>query len=349
MADEEQIVTSVPGAHIVVAGVGGGGNNTISRISRAGVQGIHLVAINTDAQALQTCPAGVTRLPIGVALTGGLGAGGRPDIGKQAAETSQHEIAEVLSGADLVFVTAGMGGGTGTGAAPVVARLAQEAGALTVAFVTRPFRYEGPIKARHAQEGIEALRANVDAVIVIPNDRLLKIADPKMTLVEAFRKADDILRQGIQGITDIITIPGLINVDFADIRAILSQSGTALMAIGHGTGPRRCFDAAERAVRSELLEVSIRGAQRALVNISGGSDLSLAEVSEAAEYIHSQVAADAQIIFGAVLQDLPEDNVQITVIATLLPAESVEPPSSTSAPVNVSPRPTQVPSWLQPR
>ncbi|MCL4509168.1 MAG: cell division protein FtsZ [Chloroflexi bacterium] len=348
------------GARITVIGVGGGGGNTVNRISAARVQGITLVAINTDAQALQQSRASV-KVPIGVTLTAGLGSGGNPEVGRQAAENSHDDIINAVRGADMVFITAGMGGGTGTGAAPVVARYAQEAGALTVGFVTRPFRFEGKEKQRIAAAGVEALRVHVDALVVIPNDRLLQLADARTTLQEAFAQADDVLRQGIQGITDIIITPGLINVDFADVRATLKQSGSALMAIGQGAGPRRAIDAAERAVQSPLLETSISGAKRVLLNVSGGSDMTIAEVNDAAEYIHSQAAPDAQIFFGAVLQDVTDGSIKISVIATDFPSDadalsaaapaqerqSTPPPQRTgpAGPGLSSPR--TVPPWLR--
>ncbi len=302
-------------ARIKVIGVGGGGGNAVNRMIEAGVQGVEFIAVNTDAQALLRSLAPV-QVRIGDKLTKGLGAGGRPDIGERAAEESVEQLAEVVRGADMVFIAAGMGGGTGTGASPVIARLAREAGALTVGVVTRPFDFEGAKRRRIADEGIAVLKEHVDALITIPNQRLVSMVDPKTPFSEAFRIADDVLRQGIQGISDLITRPGLINLDFADVKTILRDAGTALMAIGRGSGENRCVDAARAAVESPLLEMSIEGATRVLYNIAGGPDLSMAEVNEAAELIRSMVDEEAEIIFGTTEPDEAMGrDVTITLIA----------------------------------
>ncbi len=302
-------------ARIKVIGVGGGGGNAINRMIEAGVQGVEFIAVNTDSQALLKSLAPVT-VRIGDKLTKGLGAGGRPEIGERAAEESAEILAELVRGADMIFIAAGMGGGTGTGASPVIARLAREAGALTVAVVTRPFDFEGAKRRRIADEGIAVLKEHVDALIVIPNQRLVSMVDPKTPLTETFRIADDVLRQGIQGITDLITRPGLINLDFADVKSILRDAGTALIAIGRGSGENRCVDAARAAVESPLLEMSIEGATRVLYNIAGGPDLTMAEVSEAAELIRGMVDDEAEIIFGTTEpDDAMGRDVTITLIA----------------------------------
>lgn len=303
-------------AEIRVVGIGGGGGNAVNRMIECGVTGVTFMAMNTDGQVLRTAAAG-RKLQLGESLTKGLGAGGDPEIGKMAAEESKQEIKKALQGADMVFVTAGMGGGTGTGAAPMVAQLAREVGALTVGIVTRPFKFEGPRRIRAAEEGIEALREHVDTIIVVPNDHLLSATEGRVTLVEAFRMADDVLRQGVQGITDIITIPGMINVDFADVKSIMSDAGSALMGIGKAVGENRASEAALAAISSPLLECSIEGAKGILVNITGGMDLTLSEVYEAADVI-AKVADehDANIIYGMVVNDWTEGEVQITVLAT---------------------------------
>jgi cell division protein FtsZ len=302
-------------ARIKVIGVGGGGGNAINRMIEAGVQGVEFIAVNTDSQALLKSLAPVT-VRIGDKLTKGLGAGGRPEIGERAAEESAEILAELVRGADMIFIAAGMGGGTGTGASPVIARLARETGALTVAVVTRPFDFEGAKRRRIADEGIAVLKEHVDALIVIPNQRLVSMVDPKTPLTETFRIADDVLRQGIQGITDLITRPGLINLDFADVKSILRDAGTALIAIGRGSGENRCVDAARAAVESPLLEMSIEGATRVLYNIAGGPDLTMAEVSEAAELIRTMVDDEAEIIFGTTEpDDAMGRDVTITLIA----------------------------------
>lgn len=307
-------------AQIKVIGIGGGGTNAVNRMIEAGLVGVDFCAMNTDVQVLEISAA-EKKVQLGENLTRGLGAGGNPQIGRSAAEESKNEIMKVLEGADMVFITAGMGGGTGTGAAPVVAQLAKEMGALTVAVVTKPFNFEGPRRMQIAEEGVVNLREHVDTLIVIPNERLLSVVEKRTTLVEAFRAADDILRQGVQGISDIITIPGLINVDFADVKTIMSDAGPALMGIGHGSGEHRAREAAERATSSPLLETSIDGAQRVLVNITSGADMTLQELSEAAAVIQSLADLEtAHIIYGHVLDPKMEGEVKITVLASGLPA-----------------------------
>ncbi len=301
-------------AVIKVVGVGGGGVNAINRMIDAGLKGVEFIAVNTDAQALLMSDADV-KLAIGREITRGLGAGSDPDVGRQAAEEARADLAEALAGADMVFITAGEGGGTGTGAAPVIAEIAKTSGALTIGVVTRPFTFEGRRRAVQAEEGIAGLRAKVDTQIVIPNDRLLTVADEKTSMLNAFNMADEILLQGVQGITDLITTPGLINTDFADVRMIMSNAGSALMGIGYGSGEGRGLTAARAAISSPLLESSIEGARGILLNISGGSDLGLLEVNDAAEIIHSVAHPDANIIFGAVIDDAMGDEVRVTVIA----------------------------------
>ncbi|MDO8963299.1 MAG: cell division protein FtsZ [Coriobacteriia bacterium] len=303
-------------AVIKVVGVGGGGSNAVNRMVEAGVKGVEFIAVNTDAQALLMSDADY-KVHVGVGLTKGLGAGADPDVGLQAAEESRSEIKEALQGADMVFITAGEGGGTGTGAAPVIAQIAkEEIGALTVGVVTRPFAFEGRKRALQADEGIKRLREHVDTLIVIPNDRLLQVAEKKTSILDAFRIADDVLRQGTQGITDLITVPGLINLDFADVRTIMQDAGSALMGIGVATGDNRAHEAAKAAISSPLLESSIEGAQGVLLSISGGSDLGLFEVNEAAEVVAAAAHPDANIIFGAVIDDSMMDSIRVTVIAT---------------------------------
>lgn len=304
------------GAVIKVVGIGGGGTNAVSRMIECGVSGVRFVAMNTDLQVLDMSSA-EERLQLGEGLTKGLGAGGDPEIGRNAAEESKQEIKKSLEGADMVFITAGMGGGTGTGAAPIIAELAREMGALTVGVITRPFSFEGPRRSRAAEEGIEALREKVDTIIVIPNDRLLSITEKKSTLLEAFRTADDVLRQGVQGISDIITIPGMINVDFADVKAIMSDAGSALMGIGQASGEHRAVEAAQAAICSPLLEATLEGARGILFNITGGQDLALSEVYEAADVIFKTTdEREANIIFGTVIDDRFDGMIQVTVIAT---------------------------------
>ena len=301
-------------AVIKVVGVGGGGCNAINRMIDAGLRGVEFVAVNTDAQALLMNDA-ETKIHIGRDLTRGLGAGSDPAIGQQAAEEHRDEIAEALDGADMVFITAGEGGGTGTGAAPVIAEVAKSQGALTIAVVTRPFGFEGRRRASQAENGIGRLRDKVDTQIVIPNDRLLSIADEKTTMVNAFRMADEILLSGVSGITDLITTPGLINTDFADVRMIMSNAGSALMGIGKAAGEGRALAAARAAIASPLLEASIEGARGILLSISGSSELGLFEVNEAAEIIHDVAHADANIIFGTVVDENMDDEIRVTVIA----------------------------------
>jgi len=312
-------------AQIKVVGVGGGGSNAVNRMIEAGLRGVEFIAVNTDAQALMLSNAPV-RVRIGDKLTKGLGAGGDPSIGSKAAEESSEELAQALSGADMVFVTGGMGGGTGTGAAPVIARIAKETGALTVGVVTRPFSFEGARRASVAEQGMAALRQEVDTLIVIPNDRLLQIVDKKASVREAFRLADDVLRQGIQGISELITVPGLINLDFADVRAIMSQGGSALMAVGRGSGENRAVEAAEHAISNALLDVTIDGARGVLFNVRGGPDLTLFEVTEAAEIVKRTTHPEANIIFGAVIDEEMGDEIQITVIATGFEPKAQEKP-----------------------
>jgi cell division protein FtsZ len=302
-------------AQIKVIGVGGGGSNAVNRMIQAGVKGVDFIAVNTDAQALLLSEA-PTRIRIGDKLTKGLGSGGNPDMGRRAADESSEELFEVLKGADMVFITAGMGGGTGTGASPVIAQIAREIGALTVGVVTKPFTFEGSRRRLSAEEGSNALKEQVDTLITIPNDRLLQIADKKTTLNEAFRIADDVLRQGIQGISDLITEPGLINLDFADVKSIMQMAGSALMAIGRGTGDNRCIDAARQAIESPLLEISIEGAKGVLFNVTGGPDLGMIEVHEAASVIQQAADPEANIIFGAVIDAEMGSDVKITLIAT---------------------------------
>ena len=303
-------------AVIKVVGVGGGGTNAVNRMVDAGLRGVEFIAVNTDAQALAMCDADI-KLNVGHELTKGLGAGANPDIGQGAAAESRDDIKEALKGADMVFVTAGEGGGTGTGAAPVIAEIAKnEIGALTVGVVTRPFEFEGAKRAKQAAEGIQRLRDNVDTLIVIPNERLLSIVERRTTILDAFKEADDVLRQGVQGITDLITIPGLINLDFADVRTVMQDQGSALMGIGTSSGESRATEAAKGAISSPLLEESVEGATGVLLNITGGGDLGLFEVNEAAEIISTASAADSNIIFGAVIDPGMGDEVRVTVIAT---------------------------------
>lgn len=303
-------------AVIKVVGIGGGGTNAVNRMIEANLKGIEFVAINTDAQALLMSDADC-KLHIGANLTKGLGAGSDPELGYQAAEENRQEIKEALQGADMVFITAGKGGGTGTGAAPVVAEIAkEELGALTVGVVTRPFGFEGRKRSVQADEGIVKLQEKVDTLIIIPNDRLLQVVERKTSILDAFRLADDVLRQGVQGITDLITVPGLINLDFADVRTIMASAGSSLMGIGVAGGDNRAPEAAKAAISSPLLEASIEGAKGVLLNISGGSDLGLFEVNEAAEVIANAAHPDANIIFGAVIDDSLGDEVKVTVIAT---------------------------------
>ncbi len=303
-------------ARIKVVGVGGGGNKAIQRMMASKVHGVEFVAVNLDAQDLNVANA-PTKILIGKNLTRGLGAGMNPEIGRQAAMESKDEIQDVLKGSDMVFIACGLGGGTGTGAAPIIAEIARDVGALTIGVVTKPFSFEGATRARIAEEGWGLLKENVDALITIPNNRLLSIIDRKTPLLEAFAKVDDVLRQGVQGISDLITVPGLINVDFADVRAIMANSGSALMGIGYATGEDRAIEAAKIAISSPLLEVAIDGARGVLFNISGGNDLAMNEINDAAKVITDKIDPDAKVIFGAVQDDkLKKGEIKITVIAT---------------------------------
>lgn len=319
-------------AKIKVIGVGGGGSNAVNRMIASDVAGVEFWAINTDAQAL-TLSSAMKRLQIGQKLTRGLGAGGNPAIGQKAAEESRDEIAQAVGNSDLVFITAGMGGGTGTGAAPIVAETAKEVGALTVGVVTRPFLFEGRRRTNQAEEGIAALQSRVDTLIIIPNDRLLSVIPETTPVQEAFRVADDILRQGVQGISDIITIPGLVNVDFADVRAIMADAGSALMGIGVGSGKSRAREAAIAAISSPLLEASVDGAKGVVFNITGGTDLTLHEVNAAAETIYEVVDPNANIIFGAVIDERLQGEIRITVIATGFSGEAQSTPQGRVAKV----------------
>lgn len=302
-------------ANIKVIGVGGGGSNAVNRMITAGLKGVEFIAVNTDAQALYLSQA-PHKIQIGGKLTKGLGAGANPEVGQKAAEENRDELAQALRGADMVFVTAGMGGGTGTGAAPIVAEIAREAGALTVGVVTKPFTFEGRKRLTQAEGGIANLKNKVDTLITIPNDRLLQVIDRHTSIVEAFRIADDVLRQGVQGISDLIAVPGLINLDFADVKTIMTETGSALMGIGVAGGENRAAEAARYAISSPLLETSIEGAKGVLLNITGGSSLGLFEVNEAAEIIAQAADPEANIIFGAVIDESMQDEVRVTVIAT---------------------------------
>src|SRR5213079_464588 len=302
-------------AVIKVVGVGGGGTNAVNRMVDAGLSGVEFIAVNTDAQALMMTDADV-KIQIGAQATRGLGAGADPEIGLAAAQESRHELKEALKRADMVFISAGEGGGTGTGGAPIVAELGQEIGALTVGVVTRPFAFEGRKRSDQAERGIDELRDRVDTLIVIENDRLLQVVEKRTSIVEAFQMADDILRQGVQGITDLITVPGLVNLDFADVRTIMRDAGSALMGIGAASGESRAAEAARAAVSSPLLEASIEGATGILLNVTGGSEIGLFEVNEAAEVVTGAADQNANVIFGAVIDDSLEDEVKVTVIAT---------------------------------
>ena len=311
-------------ATIKVIGVGGGGNNAVNRMIEHGVQGVEFIAVNTDAQALNLSKAEV-KMQIGGKLTRGFGAGANPEVGKKAAEESKEQIEEALRGADMVFVTAGMGGGTGTGAAPVIAQIARDLGALTVGVVTRPFTFEGRKRATQATGGISAMKESVDTLIVIPNDRLLEIVDKSTPMLEAFSEADNVLRQGVQGISDLIAVPGLINLDFADVKTIMSNKGSALMGIGVASGESRAAEAAKKAISSPLLETSIDGAQGVLLNITGGTNLSLYEVQEAADIVASASDQEVNMIFGSVINENLKDEIIVTVIATGFNEEVIQP------------------------
>lgn len=334
-------------AQIKVIGVGGGGSNAVNRMIEAGLKGVEFITVNTDAQALQLSKSSL-KLQIGDKLTRGLGAGANPEVGKKAAEESKEMLMNTLRGADMVFVTAGMGGGTGTGAAPIIAEIAREVGALTVGVVTRPFTFEGRRRSLQADQGIMALREKVDTLIIIPNDRLLEIVDKKTPMLEAFREADNVLRQGVQGISDLIAVPGLINLDFADVKTIMSEKGSALMGIGVASGENRAVEAAKKAIMSPLLETSIQGAKGILMNVTGGSNLGLFEVNEAANIINASADPDVHMIFGAVINESLKDEIVITVIATgfenhkatSFPQKPSIPTATTPVPVTpVTPRP----------
>lgn len=304
-----------PFANIKVIGVGGGGNNAVNRMIESGLKGVEFISVNTDKQALFTSNA-EHKLQIGDKLTKGLGAGANPEIGKKAAEESREDVAQLLEGADMVFITSGMGGGTGTGAAPVVAEIAKELGILTVGVVTKPFTFEGRRRMVHADQGVEELKTRVDTLVTIPNDRLLQVIEKRTTMLEAFKIADDVLMQGVQGISDLIAVPGLVNLDFADVKTIMLEQGLAHMGIGQASGENRAAEAAKQAIQSPLLETSIEGAKGVLLNITGGSNLGLLEVNEAAELVAEAADQDANIIFGAVINEELKDEIRITVIAT---------------------------------
>ena len=311
-------------ATIKVIGVGGAGNNAVNRMVDSGIKGVEFIAVNTDRQALLLSKA-ASKIQIGEKITRGLGAGANPDIGAQAAEESKSEIAEALRGADMVFVTAGMGGGTGTGAAPIIAATAKEMGILTIGVVTKPFTFEGKKRLSQAERGVESLKGKVDTLVVIPNDKLLQVIDRKTSIVEAFKMADDVLRQGVQGISDLIAIPGLVNLDFADVKTIMLNTGMAHMGIGRASGENRAEDAAKEAIQSPLLETSINGATDAIINVTGGASLTLFEVEEAAEVIRTAANTDINTIFGAVINENLTDEVIVTVIATGFDKANKEP------------------------
>ena len=334
-------------AQIKVIGVGGGGSNAVNRMIRAEVRGVEFIAVNTDAQALLNSDA-PTRIRIGDKVTKGLGSGGNPDTGRKAAEESQDELFDVLRGADMIFIAAGMGGGTGTGAAPYIAQIAREVGALTVAVVTKPFNFEGTRRSRVGDEGIAQLRQYVDALITIPNQRLLEVAGKNTTVPEAFRLADDVLRQGIQGISDLITYHGVINVDFADVKSVMSDAGSALMAIGTASGDNRCVEAARMAIESPLLEISIDGAKGVLFNIYASEELSIIEVNEAAELIRSVADPDANIIFGAVIDPNMGKEVKLTLIATGFDSVRRTQPSLPAHQQAPQPQPQHQPQYAAP-
>jgi cell division protein FtsZ len=337
-------------ARIKVVGIGGGGSNAVNRMIAEQLKGVEFIAVNTDAQALMLSQA-ANRVRIGDKLTKGLGSGGDPVIGSKAADESSDDLYEVLNGADMVFITAGMGGGTGTGGAPVVARIASETGALTIGVVTKPFSFEGARRRTVAEEGIERLKEQVDTLIAIPNDRLLEIVDRRSSIQDAFGVADDVLRQGIQGISELITVPGLINLDFADVRSIMAEGGAALMAIGRGEGEHKATQAAELAIASSLLDVTIDGARGILFNVTGGPDLTLHDVNEAAEIIRKTADVEANIIFGAVIDESMADKVHITVIATGFDASMQHRPAAIrkvtarTAEPKVAPRAVPVPDF----
>ncbi len=318
-------------ARIKVIGVGGGGNNAVNRMIEDGIEGVEFIAVNTDAQALRQSKAGIS-MQIGTELTRGLGAGANPEVGRQAVEESEKQIKDVLQGSDMVFVTAGMGGGTGTGAAPAIAQMARELEILTIGIVTRPFSFEGRRRAKNAEMGIEAMRRAVDTLIIIPNDRLLGVVGKKTPMLEAFREADNVLRQGVQGISDLIAVPGLINLDFADVKTIMSNQGTALMGIGIAEGEGRAVEAVKQAISSPLLETSISGAKGVLMNITGGSDLSLFEVQEAADIVASSSDEDLNMIFGSIINESLKNKIVVTVVATGFDAVEASSPEPSSRP-----------------
>ena len=348
--DSKQRVGSESFARIKVVGVGGAGSNAVNRMIAEGIQGVEFVSINTDAQALMLSDAG-TRVRIGDKLTRGLGAGGNPDVGKKAAEESAEELYNVLRGSDMVFVTAGLGGGTGTGAAPIVAQISREVGALTIGVVTRPFTFEGGKRMSSCEAGMQALKEHADTLIVIPNDRLLQIVDKRANLNDAFRLADDVLRQGIQGISELITVPGLINLDFADVKAIMSEGGAALMAVGKAEGDDRARTAAEQAISSQLLDITIDGARGVLFNITGGPNMTLFEVNQAAAIIRETAHPDVNMIFGAVIDPNMADQIRVTVIATGfertgMPRRTLTMPRNEVKPAGIpSPRPTDTSAY----
>ena len=350
----QEMSNSIPVANIKVIGVGGGGCNAVERMIEAGLGGVEFISANTDAQTLSLYNSPF-KLQIGGNVTGGLGSGGDPVVGARAAEESRQEIKEALNGADMVFITAGMGGGSGTGGAPVVAEVSRELGALTVAVVTKPFAFERGKRMAVAEEGIANLKANVDTLITIPNDRLLGIVQKKVSLKDAFRMADEVLREGVQGISDLITVPGDINLDFADVKTVMQDSGSALMGIGLGSGENRAVEAAQAAISSPLLETSIEGASRILFSLSGGSDLTLAEVNEAAQIISAASdSLDTNVLFGVILSDEPSEQVKITVIATGFgprAAQAAQPSSSRpSLTLHPAPEPDlEVPTFLRSR
>ncbi|AGF72891.1 cell division protein FtsZ [Corynebacterium halotolerans] len=330
-------------AVIKVVGVGGGGVNAVNRMIEEGLKGVEFVAVNTDSQALLFSDAD-TKLDIGREATRGLGAGANPDVGRTSAEDHKSEIEETLKGADMVFVTAGEGGGTGTGAAPVVAGIAKKLGALTVGVVTRPFKFEGQRRTRQAMEGIEVLKGVCDTLIVIPNDRLLQLGDASLSMMEAFRAADEVLHNGVQGITNLITTPGVINVDFADVRSVMADAGSALMGVGSARGDDRVMVAAKQAINSPLLESTMEGAKGVLLSVAGGSDLGLQEVNEAATLVEDQADPDANIIFGTIIDDNLGDEVRVTVIATGFDAAKNPAPASNSPEREAAPSPTPAPA-----
>jgi cell division protein FtsZ len=335
-------------ARIKVIGVGGGGCNAVNRMLDEGLQGIEFIAVNTDAQALMLCKAPI-KVRIGDKVTKGLGAGGKPEIGQKAAEESADELYEVLKGSDMVFITAGMGGGTGTGASPIIAQIAKDVGALTIGVVTRPFIFEGTPRSRMAEMGIGNLKEHADTLIVIPNDRLLQIADKHASVQNSFRMADDVLFQGIQGISELITVPGLINLDFADVKTIMSEGGAALMAVGRATGDDRAKKAAEQAISSQLLDVTIDGARGILFNVTGGPDLTLFEVNQAAAIIKETAHPEANLIFGAVIDPNIKDELRITVIATGFDHQAPTLNTASAQAAQPEPRSREMPQSPKPR